>query len=168
MKKKYLNIENMINENKDAVFAIKDSLSPEDIAKIDDSLDIASLMSELYSTYLKLEEKVCNLDNNFDDILVGDLKDLYIDKINNFKMNNYIYKKENIELIGYSITEFDKEKLKFRVNINCHEYKMINDKIVSGNKYWKLEQIILLSYEKVGNNWLISDYDKIYEKKLSN
>ena len=72
-----------------------------------------------------------------------------------------------IDLIGYSITEYDKDRLQFRVTINCYDYKLLNDTIISGSNLIKLEEVFLLTYEKVGNRWLITRYDKIYEKKLS-
>lgn len=167
-KKKYNDFIQIINEKKDATFSVKDGLTPDEIYSIDSSVNIESLMNELYNTYLKFEDKIKNYDINLDDTLVGYLKDFYLNKMKNSKQNGYSYIKDGIDLIGYSITEFNKENLKFRININCFDYKMINNEIVSGSNLFKVEQILLLSYKKVNNDWLISSYDKIYEKKLSN
>ena len=45
--------------------------------------------------------------------------------------------------------------------------KTVNNEIVSGSNLQKIQQILLLTYEKVGDKWLIRSYEKIYEKKLS-
>lgn len=167
-KRKYQECMDIINKNKDITFKIKDSLTIEDINKIDDSIDVNSLMAELFDTFLKLEDHIKNLNNDFDDILTGFFKEFYIDKIKNFKANNYGIITDKIELIGYSITEFNKDILKFRVNINCFNYKIMDGKIVSGNNIDRLEQILIITYQKINDKWLISSCDKIYEKKLSN
>jgi len=167
-KKKYNDLTNLINENKDLTFSVKDSLTPEEIVSIDSSVDPNSLMKSLYETYLSFANKTSNFDDNLDDVLTGGLKDFYINKINNFKLNGYADKQDNISLIGYSISEFKKDKLKFRMNISCFSYKTINDKIVSGSNTYRVEQILLVTYNKIGDKWLISNCDKIYEKKMSN
>lgn len=167
-KKKYDECIQIINENKYNILSVKDSLTPEDIYNIDNTINVESLMNNLYNTYLKFEDKIKNFNSDLDDVLTGYLKYFYINKIKNFKENGYADIKDNIELIAYSIIEFSEKKLKFRININCFDYKMINDQIVSGSNSIKVEQVLLLSYEKINGNWLIYSYDKIYEKKLSN
>ena len=166
--KKYMDLTYLINANKDITFSVKYNLTPEEIINIDPSVNSDELMKKLYETYLNLVNKINNLDNNLEDILTGDLKDIYINKIEIFKQNGYVYKQEKINLIGYSISEFKKEVLKFRVNVNCFSYKMINNKIVSGSNAYRVEQILIITYNKIGNEWLISNFDKVYEKKLSN
>ena len=166
-KEKLKAIEKIVNENKDMVFQIRDGLTQQDINKIDNTINLDELMSKLYETYLSFERKMKDLDTNLDEILTGNLKDFYINKIKLFKKNSYMDIKDGIDLIGYSITEFNKDTLKFRININCFDYKTINGEIVRGSNIFKLEQIILLSYIKVNDNWLINSYDKLYERKLS-
>ena len=163
---KYKAIEKLLNENKELLFEVKDSLSPLDIKKLDSAVNVENLMKKLYQTYLDFETKVKELNSNFDDILTGSLKDFYINKIKMFKKNSYMDVKEDINLVGYAITEFKKSKLKFRININCFDYKTINGEIVRGSNKFKLEQIILLSYKKIKGKWLINSYEKIYERKL--
>ena len=124
-------------------------------------------MQELYDTYIKLESKIKKYDSKLDNVLVGFLKEFYVNKIENFKEKGYADITDGIELINYSIIEYNKEKLKFRVTINCFSYKTINNEIVSGSNLEKVEKIILLTYEKINNKWLISSYDKLYERKLS-
>ena len=165
--KKYKECLDIIKEKGDIKFEVKDSLSKEDIKKINRNVDINKLMQSLYNKYLKFVDKVKNNDNNLDQVLSGTLKEFYIRKLENFKKAGYKEIIDVIDLIGYSITEYDKDKLQFRVTINCYDYKFLNDTIISGSNLIKLEEVFLLTYEKVGNRWLITRYDKIYEKKLS-
>ena len=167
-KKKLLELQRIVNEKSDAIFQVKNNLTIDEIKNIDETINPAELMKELYDTYLRFEEKVKNFDTNLDDVLVGNLKEFYINKINNFKEKGYADITDKIDLIGYSISEFSKNKLNFKVNINCCNYKTIYNKIVSGSSTIRVSQIMLISYEKVDGKWLISAYDKIYEKKLSN
>ena len=166
-KKKYNEYLNFINEKKDSTLQIKDGLTKEEITAIDVEIDIDMLMSELYNTYLELENKIKLFDSNLDDVLVGYLKDFYVNKIENFKEKGYSDITDGIELINYSIIEFSKENLKFRLTINCFSYKTVNNQIVSGSNLEKIQQIILLSFRNVNGKWLISSYEKIFEKKLS-
>lgn len=167
-RKKYNEVKNIINKNKSARFSVKDGLTKEEINNIDTEVDVDVLMRKLYDIYLELENKVKVFDTNLDNVLAGYLKDFYINKIENFKEKGFADITDGIELINYSITEYSKEKLKFRITTNCFSYKTMNNKIVSGSNLEKVEQIISLEYKKVEGKWLISSYDKIYEKKLSN
>lgn len=163
-KKKYNELTNIINENKDATFKIKDVLTKEEINKIDDKVDVDALMKNLYDIYLELVNKLRKFDTKLDDILVPELKDFYMNKIKNFKENNFSEIIDAIELINYSIVEYSKNELKFRITTNCFHYKTINNNIVSGSNLEKVEQISLLSYKNIANKWLISDYEIVYEK----
>ena len=166
-KKKYETVLNIVKEKEGEVFKVKDGLTKEDINKIDSRVNVDKLMQELYDTYIKLESKIKKYDSKLDNVLVGFLKEFYVNKIENFKEKGYADITDGIELINYSIIEYNKEKLKFRVTINCFSYKTINNEIVSGSNLEKVEKIILLTYEKINNKWLISSYDKLYERKLS-
>lgn len=167
-KKKYNEFLKILEEKNDSTFQVKDYLTKDEINKIDSEIDVDLLMKNLYETYLTLENKMNTFDDNLDEVLTGYLKDFYINKIENFKEKNFADIKDRIELVGYCITEFKKEALKFRVTINCLSYKMINNKIVSGSNLDKVQEILLLSYKKIDDKWLIESYEKIYEKKLSN
>ena len=167
-KKKYKEVNKLVKENKNLTFQVKNGLSKEEINNIDNEVDVDLLMKELYDTYLRFENKMKSFDVNLDDVLVGYIREFNKNRIENFKNRGFADITDGIELINYSITEFGKEKLKFRVTINCFSYKKVNDEIVSGSNLEKVERIVILSYEKINNQWLISDYDKIYEKKLSN
>lgn len=165
-KKKYNDCIRIIKEKENSTFQIKNGLSKEEINQIDSNLDVDKLMNELYDKYIQLESKVKLEDNNFDELLIGHIKDLYINKVEVSKNKNYAEINDGIDLINYSITEFSKEKLKFRITVNCFNYKKSNDTIVSGSNLEKVEQVIILTYENHNNNWLISKYEKVYEKRL--
>ena len=143
-------------------------MSKEEINKIDNLVDVDILMQQLYNTYLELENKIKLSDKNLDEIVVGYLKDFYINKIENFKEKGYSDITDGIDLLNYNITEYSKDKLKFRLTINCFSYKTVNNEIVSGSNLEKIQQILLLTYQKVNEKWLISSYEKIFEKKMSN
>lgn len=166
--KKYKEYLNIIKEKQDSTFSIKDGLTKEEISEIDDKVDVDLLMVELYNTYIELENKIKVFDNNLDNVLVGYLKDFYINKIDNFKEKGFSDVTDGIDLVNYSIIEYSKEKLKFRITINCFCYKTVNNQIVSGSNLEKIQEILLLSFEKANDKWLISSYEKIYEKKLGN
>ena len=165
--KKYNELNNIINKNKDATFQVKDGLTKEEINNIDSDVDVDLLMQELFSIYIEFEDKIKNLDTNLDDILFGTLKEFNINRIENFKDKGFMEITDGIDLINYSITEYEKNKLTFRITINCFSYKMLDNKIVSGSNLEKIQKIVLLTYEKLNDKWLISSYDKIYERKLS-
>ena len=148
-------------------FEIKDGLTKEDIKKINKNVDVNKLMESLYNKYLKFVDKIKNNDTKLDSILGGSLKDVYINRLENFKSTGYNEIIEEIDLVGYTIIDYSKEKINFRITINCFDYKLLNDKIVSGSNLIKLEEVFLLTYEKIGNKWLITNCDKVYEKKLS-
>lgn len=167
-KQKYNDCLNIIKEKENSTFQVKNGLSKEEIEKIDSNVNVDKLMSDLYNSYLSLQEKLKNMDSNFDDLLTGYVKEFYINKIESLNQKGYRDVTDGIDLINYSITEFSKEKLKFRITINCFEYKLLNDKIVSGSNLEKKEQISIITYEKVNNEWLISNIEKVLERKLSN
>lgn len=166
-KKKYTEVNQLVNKNRDARFSVKEGLTKEEINKIDSSVNVDILMSELYSTYVEMENKIKNFDTNFDDILTGSLKEFNVMRIQNFQSKGFTDITDGIDLIGYTITEYSKEKLSFRLTINCFSYKTVNNQIVSGSNLEKIQKILLLTYENVNGKWLISSYDKIYERKLS-
>lgn len=166
-KKKYNECLHIIKEKGIDTLQAKTSLTKEDINKIDDKIDVDKLMEKLYQTYLSFESKIKSQDINLDNILTGYIKDFYINKINSLKSKGYEEITDNIDLINYSIVEFSKEKLKFRITVNCFNYKMVNKNIVSGNNLEKIEKVLIITYEKVKSRWLISNYESIYERKLS-
>ena len=145
---------------------MKDALTEKDIKKIDKTINLDKLMMKLYDTYIKF---IDNLNNNkyFNNILTGYIKEVYNNKIDIYKEKGYKEIIDEIELINYSIIEFQKEKLKFRVAITCFNYKELNNDVVSGSKYERVEQIVLITYNKENKKWLISNIEKVYEKELS-
>ena len=166
-RKKYNDCLNLIKEKENMAFQVKYGLSKEEINSIDGSIDVDKLMSDLYETYLEFENKLKILDNNLDNILTGYIKEFYINKIENYKLNGYRDVIDSIYLISYSITEFSKEKLKFRVTINCFDYRQINNEVIIGSNIEKVEEVLILTYEYIDDKWLISNYEKVYQKKLN-
>ena len=166
-KKKLDECINIIKEKGIETLQFKNGMTEEEINDIDDTIDVNELMKELYEKYLTFENKIKEFDDNLDELLTGFIKDFYINKINNFKEKGYEDITDGIDLIGYTITEFDKKKLKFKITINCFDYKKVNNVIVSGSNLEKVEQVIILTYEKINDKWLISNYEKVYEKKIS-
>lgn len=166
-KKKYKECLKLIKDKETGMLNIVNGFDPNQIKNIDNDVDTDKLMCELYDTYLIFVEKVNKNENDFDNILTGFINDFYRNKV-----EVHIGKKsaeivDNIELIGYSILEYNKEKLTFRVNITCFSYKKKKEIIVSGSNLERVEQIILISYVKRKNKWLINNIEKAYEKKLN-
>ena len=164
--KKYNEVKKFINENKKARFRVRDGLSKDEISKINNNIDIDILVNELYNNYIVLENKIKNLDKDLDNLLTEPLKNIYINKIEFFKNNKILEVVDDINMIGYSITEYSETNIKLRFNISCFSYK-INNKIVSVSNLEKIEKILLITYEKYNENWLINKIEKLYEKKLS-
>ena len=167
-KEKYSHLEELISENKDLTFSIKNGFSEEEVSKIDPNIDVNALMSNLYQIYLDFLNRTNNLDLYYDDILTKEYKEIYINKVNNYKRNGYKDLIENINLVGYSINKFTENKIEFRINIECNSYKTLNGSIVSGSTSYKVQHIDLVTYKKENGKWLISNCNAIYEKKLSN
>ena len=165
-RKKYNDCLRIIKEKENSTIQIKNGLSKEEINQIDQDLNVDNLMTDLYHKYIELENKVRLEDNNLDRLLIGHIKDLYTNKIEVSKAKNYVEINDGIDLINYSIIEFSKEELKFRITVNCFNYKKSNDMIVSGSNFEKVEQVIILTFENHNQDWLISKYEKVYEKKL--
>jgi len=165
--KKYKDSVDLVKEKGTDVLQIRDVMSQAEISAVDPNIDVVELMKDLYNTYLNLENKVKLLDNNFDNILTGYMKKIYKEKVKAFKSTNHIEVIDDIELINYCIIEFDSNKLKFRLSVSCFNYKKQGEEIVSGSNLQKIRQILIITYEKVNDKWLISDIERMYENKLS-
>ena len=166
-KKKYNECLQLIKEKENGTLSVKNGLDSTEIKKIDNNVDINKLMMELYDIYLEFIDKLNNNDKNFNNILHGFINEFYQSKIDIYNEKNYFEVIDNIELINYSILEYAKDKLKFRINITCFNYKKRNEEIISGSNLERVEQIILLTYVKNKRKWLINNIEKVYEKKLS-
>ena len=166
MNEKYLDCLRAINEREDESYNYDGSLTSGQIKKKDKSVNPEELQKKLYDKFLNLQEKVNNLDDKFDTLLTGFIKRVYFDRINLYKDNNTCEKLENINLIGYSIIEFNKEKLKFRLKINAFSYKMKDKETISGSNNDRIELIYIITYDKCGKIWKISNMEKVMEKKL--
>lgn len=165
-KKKYDDCIKAINEREDETYNYDGSLTPGQIRKKDKTVNPEELQKRLYDKFLSLQEKVNNLDNSFDGLLTGFIKRVYNDRINLYKESNTQEKIEKINLIGYSITEFSKKELKFRIKITAINYKIRDNEIISGSNINYLEQIYIITYEKIGKVWKISNIEKVLDKKM--
>ena len=125
------------------------------------------LMEELYSTYLEFQNKFNNYDDNFDGLLCDDAKDYYVSKLKSNEEKRYKDIKDKIDLISYTIVEYKSDSLSFRLKINCFEYKLINDKIISGSNKEKVEQVLIITFVNQ-DKWLIKSIEKAYESKIDN
>lgn len=166
-KNKYQECLKLIEEKENGVLSIKDGLDNDEIKSISGSEDSNKFMIELYNIYLNLIDKVNNNNRSFDDILDGFIKEVYENKIDLLVSKNSFEIVDNIELLGYSILEGNNNKLKFRINISSFNYKKSNDVIISGSNLERIEQIYIITYIKQHNKWLISEIEKVLEKKLS-
>lgn len=164
--KKYNDCIKAINEREDETYNYDGSLTPGQIRKKDNTVNPEELQKRLYDKFLSLQEKVNNLDDSFDGLLTGFIKKIYSDRINLYKESDTQEKLEKINLIGYSITEFSKKELKFRVKITAINYKIRGNDIISGSNTNYLEQIYIITYEKIGKVWKISNIEKVLDKKM--
>lgn len=152
---------------KESTREMKDALTEKEIKKKDRTIKLDKLLMNLYDIYLEFLDDLNNNNKDFKNILTGYIKEFYENKINIYIEKGYKEITDEIELINYSIIEFNKTKLKFRVAITCFHYKQLNGDVVSGNKYDRVEQILLITYIKEKKKWLISNIEKVYEKELT-
>lgn len=164
-KKKYNECLNLIKEKENGTLNTNSSVTEEYIHKIDDKVNLNELMTKLYNTYLEFLERLNKNNKDFEGILIGFIKDFYINKINVYKLKKHKEITKDIELVNYSILEYDKKRLKFRINITCFNYKTSKDEIIGGSNLERVEQIFLLTYVKFRSKWLINNIEKVYEKK---
>jgi len=164
--KKYKECLRLIEEKENGVLSVKDSLNKDEVKSISDGKDSNEFMNELYNIYLSLIDKLNNNNKDFDNILSGFVKEFYENKIDLLVSRNTFEIVDKIELLGYSIIEGNKDKLKFRINISSFNYKKSNDVIISGSNLKRIEQIFIITYIKQDNKWLINEIEKVLEKKL--
>lgn len=152
---------------KESTREMKDALTEKEIKKKDRTIKLDKLLMNLYDIYLEFLDDLNNNNKDFKNILTGYIKEFYENKIKIYTEKGYKEITDEIELINYSIIEFNKTKLKFRVAITCFHYKELNSDVVSGNKYDRVEQILIITYLKEKKKWLISNIEKVYEKELT-
>lgn len=166
-KKKYNECLDLIKEKENGTLNTNNSVTEEDIRKIDDKVNPNELMNNLYNTYLEFVERLNKNNKDFEGILIGFIKEFYTNKVKIYKLKKHKEISKNIELINYSILEFDKKKLKFRINITCFNYKTSKDEIIGGSNLERVEQIFIITYVKFRRKWLINNIEKVFEKKQS-
>lgn len=164
--KKYKECLKLIKEKEDGTLNSNLGMDINQIKKIDPNVDVNKLQEKLYKLYLEFVEKLNNNDESISFVLDEFINQVYQNKLEIYKTKNTHEIIENIELINYSILKYEKNKIEFRISITCTNYKKTNDTIISGSMYDRLEQIYIVTFVKPRKVWLISNIEKVYEKKL--
>lgn len=159
--KKYDECLRLIREKENGTLKSKNDLN------IDSKVDLNKLMQKLYDIYLDFINKLNSNDESLLVLLDRFIKEVYKNKLNIYITKNIIEITDSVELLNYSILEYEENKIQFRINISCFNYKKTKEIIVSGNNLERVEQIFLITYVKSKNKWLINNIEKVYEKKLS-
>lgn len=165
--KKYRDCLRLIKEKENGILNEEYGVNDKEIKKIEKVSDVNKLKEILYKTYLKFVDRLTNNDNDFKNILDDFISKYYQNKISIYIKKN---KKEiisDIELKKSSILEYNKKELKFKINITCINYVMMDENIISGNPDAKVEQIFILTYVKNKQKWLINNIENVYTENLS-
>jgi len=158
--KKYNECLRLIKEKENGTLKSKNKLN------IDSRVNVNELMQKLYNMYLEFINKLNVNDESVLNLLNGFIKEVYKNNLEIYKAKNINEVTDSIELLNYSILEYENDKIEFRLTINCFNYKKTKDVITSGDNLNKVEQIFLITYVKNKNKWLINGIEKVYEKKL--
>lgn len=167
-RKIYKECVRLIQEKENGTFEIKNGLTEEEIKNIDKNINIQNLMTILYDIYISFLKDLNERNKNLLNKLTGFIKEYYVNKLDILIQKGHKEIVDKIDLNNYSILEYEKNKVKFRININCLSYRMNNDVIISGSNLERVEQVVIITYIKVNRKWLINNIEKVYEKKLSN
>lgn len=165
-RKKYEECLRLIKEKQQGCLGINNAMNNENIY-LEENVDFNELTTQLYQLYLNMIKDLNNLDVNIATKLDGFIKEFYLEKIERSKEKETKDIMDKINLNSSSIIEYTKDRLKLRINVNCLCYKKNNNIIISGSDTEKLEQITIITYNKVGEDWLINNIEKVYEKKVS-
>lgn len=165
-KKKYDECLRLIKEKEQGCMGINNAMNNEKIF-FEDNVDLNKLMTQLNRMYLDMLKELNELDTNVANKLDGFIKEFYLEKIERSKEKGIVDIVDKVSLNSSSILEYTQDRLKLRININAVCYKKNNERIISGSNVDMLEQITILTYNKVGENWLINNIEKVYEKKVS-
>ena len=166
--KKYKDCLNIIKEKGNETLSPNNELSKEDILKINPDVDVSKLMNELFQKYLEFQKKANEKIIDFEGLLSDSMRIKYTSMLSldeNMKTHTII---DKIDLLNYSIVNYEKEYIEFRITMNCVKYKMQGSEIVSGNNLERIELINIINFIKKQDEWLIDDINEVYEKKLSN
>ena len=166
--KKLKEVEDIVKSKQNVIFEFKSGLTNEELLRKNPKLDINGLATCLFNTFKELELKIKNHDDSdLDKLVVGTTLNFIKSRIDTYKINGYFEVVDDIDLLEYAFVEYNKDSLKFRIKINCINYKKINNDIISGSEFKKLEEVLIISYKNISNNWLIEDIDKVLEKKMA-
>ena len=165
--KKYRDCLRLIKEKENGILNEEYGVNDKEIKKIEKVSDVNKLKESLYKTYLKFVDRLTNNDGNFKNILDDFIGKYYENKISIYIEKNKKEIIKDIELKKSSILEYHKKELKFKINITCKNYVMMDEKIISGSSNTKIEQIFILTYVKNKQKWLINNIENVYTENLS-
>ena len=164
--KKYKECLKIIKDKEDGTLRAKNGVSTREIKKIDTNVDVKELMSKLYDTYLEFTKKLNNNDPKISSVLDEFINNVYQNRLEIYKAKNTKEITDSIELTNYTILNFEKKRVEFRISYTCFNYKMMNDVIISGSNLEKVEQVVIVTYSKLRKKWVINNIEKVYDKKL--
>ena len=164
--KKYKECLKIIKDKEDGTLRAKNGVSTREIKKIDPNIDVKELMSKLYDTYLEFTKKLNNNDPKISSVLDEFINNVYQNRLEIYKAKNTKEITDSIELTNYTILNFEKKRVEFRISYICFNYKMMNDVIISGSNLEKVEQVVIVTYSKLRKKWVINNIEKVYDKKL--
>ena len=165
--KKYRDCLRLIKEKENGILNEEYGVNDKEIKKIEKVSDINKLKETLYKTYLKFVDKLVANDKNFKNILYDFISKYYENKISIYIEKNKKEIIQDIELKKSSILEYKKKELKFKINITCINYIVMDDNVISGSKNTRVEQIFILTYVKNKQKWLINNIENVYTENLS-
>ena len=103
-KKKYNECLDLIKEKENGTLNTNNYLTEEDIQKIDDKINLNELMINLYNTYLEFIERLNKNNKDFERILIGFIKEFYINKVKIYKLKKHKEISKNTYLLKIYLT----------------------------------------------------------------
>lgn len=166
-RKIYKECVRLIEAKENGTFEIGNGLTEDEMKKINKKVNVQNLMKQLYETYIFFVTNLNSCNKNALTKLSGFIREYYVNKIDIYTQKGHREIIDSIELINYSILEYSKNKIKFRINFGCLSYKTNNGVVISGSNQERVEQVTIVTFVKVSRKWLINNIEKVYEKKMS-
>lgn len=158
----------LIEAKENGTFEIGNGLTEYEIKKLNKRVNVEKLMIELYNIYISFRIDLNKCNKKALTKLTGFIREYYNNKIDIYTEKGHREIIDSIDLNNYSILEYSKNKIKFRINNSCFSYKINNGVIIEGTNQEKVELVTIVTYVKVSKKWLINNIEKVYEKKVSN
>jgi len=153
--KKYKEMIKLVNENKNKGILENNQVT---------SAETDQIIMTLYNKYLLAIEKINNNEKGFENLFDDFMKEFYEHKIDIFKSQNHNEKNTHIDLVNYSLLNFENEKIEFRIKITGVISCTRNGEVIRGTNGEKIVQIIVLTGVNKDGEWLISNIDQVYQK----